>query len=99
MLDVAHLNKTYGDLKVLNDISLHVDRGVGYILEYAVVREEVELLEYEPAVLAELLQLMRTDVDRVAVLIRMSGLLSHIYDLSSVDGLEEGRAPQQRRFA
>ena len=27
MLDIRHLNKTYGDTRVLKDLSLHVDRG------------------------------------------------------------------------
>ena len=63
------------------------------------MREQVELLEHESAVVAELAHLILVYIDGIAVLISVSSLLSHVYDLTAVDRLEEGRASQKSRFA
>ena len=63
------------------------------------MRKEIELLENEPKVVADLLELRLVGVDGGAVVAGARGVMPVKADLAGVDALEQRGAAQQRGFA
>lgn len=63
------------------------------------MREEIELLENESKVVADLLELRLVGVDGGAVVAGARGVMPVKADLAGVDALEQRGAAQQRGFA
>ena len=75
-----------------------MDRSIRDILEYRIVREEIELLEHQSEISLDLIQFCVRNIVGSALRVRRDGGFAHIGNLTCIDCLEECRAAKKRTF-